>query len=482
MKRKGVLLHFSSLPGDYGIGDLGPAATSFAGFLADQGYKIWQVLPLNHRGYGNSPYSPISAFALDPLLASPELLYRRGLIEAEDLETARLSGSDRVAFEQVLRRKGRLLEIAAAAYLKRHDIAAFIHDQAAWIKPYIAFLTLDRLYGDSHWSFWQPQHRSYSETLWQELLRGFEPFMMSQAAVQAILRDQLTELRQALRQLNIELWGDLPIYLAYHSAEVWAHPELFQMDQAGRRLQVAGVPPDAFCEDGQLWGNPIYRWDEQRSEVFELFENRISDALGYLDRLRLDHFIGYVNYWSVPCPPAGQDNEPKMPDHARDGAWIPAPGEQLFERLTQRFTAYPFIAEDLGILTEDVCRVRERFGFPGMIVLQFCWQHPDPKVAEYPSDRIIYPGTHDNLTSRQWFEELDPEAGEYRNFVSYARNRLNWPEAPTASNAASLMMEIALGSGCETCIFPMQDLLGLGANARMNIPGTPLGNWEWRMK
>jgi len=453
LKREGILMHISSLPGEFGIGDLGPGAIAFAGYLADQGYSIWQVLPLNHRGYGNSPYNPLSAFALDPLLISPELLYKSGLIDAEDLDAARLPASDRVYYEAVSRAKAKVIDMAASRYLKRHDIYVFIEDNAAWIKPYIAFLTLDHLYGDSHWSDWQPRHRCYSEELWQELLRGFEPSMLAHAAVQAIIREQIASLRSQLRELGIELWGDLPIYLSYHSAEVWAHQDLFFLDAQGKRQQVAGVPPDAFSADGQLWGNPLYRWDEQRQAVFGLISARVKDALEYVDRLRLDHFIGYVNYWSVPCPVAA-NHEPVLPEHARDGAWIKAPGAELFEGLTAQFSSYPFIAEDLGILTEEVCKVRERFGFPGMIVLQFCWNDPNPAVEAYPADRVIYTGTHDNLTTRQWFAELDPESGEYLNFASFIRSHL--PDFPALSpdNAAAAMIGTARISSCDIRIYP----------------------------
>ena len=201
-----------------------------------------------------------------------------------------------------------------------------------------------------------------------------------------------------------------------------------------------------------------------------------------MDRLRLDHFIGYVNYWSVPCQAEGQP-VPQLPENAIGGAWIKAPGEQLFERLTAKLGNRAFIAEDLGILTEEVCRVRERFGFPGMIVLQFCWQDPEPQVEAYPADRVIYTGTHDNPTTRQWFEELDPESAEYRNFLDYVTARKHlWPNGVSGLNAAAVMMDIAQNSGCGICVFPMQDVLGLGSDARMNIPGTPLGNWEWRMR
>ncbi|NLO11292.1 MAG: 4-alpha-glucanotransferase [Candidatus Cloacimonetes bacterium] len=484
LKQKGVLLHFSSLPGDFGIGDLGPEALSFAQFLNDQGYTIWQTLPLNHRGYGNSPYNPISAFALDPLLISPELLYEKGLVDAADLEEATIPATDRVFFEHVFRNKCKLLETAANRYLKSNNIDAFISQNEAWLKPYLTFLSLDRLYDEIHWSQWQSQHLHYTPELWQSQLRDFEPFILSQAAIQAILREQLAELKTQLKELNIELWGDLPIYLSYHSADVWANPHLFALDDAGNRLQVAGVPPDAFSEEGQLWGNPIYLWQERETEVFELITARIRDVLSYADRIRLDHFIGYVNYWSIPCP-LDNDGSPILPQDAKAGEWIKAPAQKLFETITAEFGNKPFIAEDLGILTEEVNNIRAQFGFPGMIVLQFCWQDGEPDVAAYPADKIIYTGTHDNLTTRQWFEELDPESAEYQNFTAYVNSRphliSNSDGKVNLTNAAEAMINIAQKSGCEICIFPMQDLLNLDAAARMNIPGTPLGNWEWRM-
>ncbi|HPV14483.1 MAG TPA: 4-alpha-glucanotransferase [Candidatus Cloacimonadota bacterium] len=489
MKQKGVLLHISSLPGDFGIGDFGPAALDFAALIKDQGYSIWQILPLNHPGHGNSPYNPISAFALNPLLASPELLYDADLIDLTALEATRIPTSNHIHFDGVNRVKTRLLEQAASAYLKRNDVTPFIQANAFWLKPYITFVILDHLYDSLHWSTWPEQHRSYSEKLWKELQKDFAHQMQAQAAIQAILQEQLSAFSQGLKRLDIQLWGDLPIYLSYHSAELWAHPELFYLDERGLRQRVAGVPPDAFSEDGQLWGNPIYRWDERKEEVFQLFEQRISANLDYVQRLRLDHFIGYVNHWSIDCPIDPATGEPQMPTDAKAGTWLPTPGEQLFERLLQKYPANRFIAEDLGILTPEVCEVRDRLGFEGMIILQFCWQDGHPDVEQFPADRIIYTGTHDNPTTRQWFEELDPESQEYRHFVDYLQHRRADPrfkdvmeDGPSATNAADLMMQVAINSGCETCIFPVQDLLNLGAEARMNIPGTPLGNWEWRIE
>ncbi|MGI6198407.1 MAG: 4-alpha-glucanotransferase [Candidatus Cloacimonadaceae bacterium] len=489
MKQKGILLHISSLPGDFGIGDFGPTALDFATLIKEQGYDIWQILPLNHPGYGNSPYNPISAFALNPLLVSPELLYEAGLIDLPALKNARIPASNRIHFDEVTRVKTKLLEQAADAYLKRHDLDSFIQTNAPWLKPYIAFVLLDHLYDSPHWSSWPLQHRTYSEELWQELLHDFGHQMRIQAAIQAILQEQLSALSQGLKAIGIQLWGDLPIYLSYHSAELWAHPELFYLDEHGLRQRVAGVPPDAFSEDGQLWGNPIYRWDEKQNEVFQLFEQRISASMDYVERLRLDHFIGYVNHWSIDCPVDPTTSKPQLPTDAKAGSWLPTPGEQLFERLLQKYPAKRFIAEDLGILTPNVCEVRDRLGFDGMIILQFCWQDCHPDVEHFPANRIIYTGTHDNPTTRQWFEELDPESQEYRHFVDYMQHRREDPrfenvmdEGPRATNAADLMMQVAINSGCETCIFPMQDLLNLGAEARMNIPGTPLGNWEWRIE
>lgn len=489
MKQKGVLLHISSLPGDYGIGDFGPTALDFAALIKEQGYNIWQILPLNHPGYGNSPYNPLSAFALNPLLVSPELLHGAGLIDLRTLKAARMPASNRVHFDEVTRVKTKLLEQAANAYLKQHDLAPFIQANAAWLKPYIAFLTLDHLYESPHWSSWPQQHRSYSEELWQKLHHDFSHQMQVQAAIQAILQEQLSTFSQGLKKLGIQLWGDIPIYLSYHSTELWAHPELFYLNSNGLRQRVAGVPPDAFSEDGQLWGNPIYRWDDKREEVFRLFEQRIAANLDYVERLRLDHFIGYVNHWSIDCPLDPATSEPQMPADAKAGSWLSTPGEQLFGRLLQKYPANRFIAEDLGILTPNVCEVRDRLGFDGMIILQFCWQDGHPEVEQFPANRIIYTGTHDNPTTRQWFEELDADSQEHIHFTDYLLQRREDPrfvdlmeDKPSASNAAALMMQVALNSGCETCIFPMQDLLNLGSEARMNIPGTPLGNWEWRIE
>lgn len=490
VKRRGILMHIASLSTEFGIGDFGPSAREFGHYLAESGYSIWQILPLNHCGYGNSPYNPVSAFALYPALVSPELLYEDGLLTAKDLDAYRLPQSDIIHYDQVIKSKEELLAIATVNFLEKHDISSFISQNEYWLKPYMCFVQLNRLYGDCAWENYASNHQSYREDLYDSLMTSFPTAMYQIAATQMILHRQLLSLKAFLHSINVTLMGDMPIYLSYHSAEVWAHRELFLMDDSGKRQAVAGVPPDAFSEDGQLWGNPIYRWAEAQAGVFDLFERRIGHALECLDVLRLDHFIGYVNYWQVPCPIDPDTTEPVMPDHARDGSWIPAPANDFFQGITTRFGRDRFIAEDLGILNDAVCRIREQYAFPGMIVLQFCFHDSVPDVSAYPVDRIVYTGTHDNPTSREWFEALPRDGIEYQHFVQYVRQHPElWVgisdnsdiEVLDGEDAAGLMIAIAMQSGCDTVIVPMQDILGLGASARMNVPGTALGNWQWRM-
>lgn len=493
MKRRGVLMHIASLHGEYGIGDFGPSAREFASYLAEAGYKIWQILPLNHCGYGNSPYNPVSAFAIYPALVSPQLLYEEGLLSLEDLAAYRLPQASVIHYDQVIKNKEELLAIATQAYLKKTDVNGFIEANSFWLKPYMCFIQLCRLYDDCAWESYSPEHQSYTPELYEHLWSDFPSAMRQIAATQAILHLQLHGLKEYLTELDVCLMGDMPIYLSYHSADVWANQDLFLLDGRGRRLSVAGVPPDAFSHDGQLWGNPIYRWKDAQAGVFNLFEQRIGHAFSYLDQLRLDHFIGYVNYWQVPCPVDPLSSAPVLPDHARDGAWINAPADEFFDRIIARFGRDRFIAEDLGILNEAVCRVREKYAFPGMIVLQFCFQDSVPDVSVYPSDRIIYTGTHDNPTSREWYEELDQDGVEHRHFWQWLDEhpeimnslfdgkKQNTFDDLDGKDVAQIMIAIAMQSGCDTVMIPMQDILGLDATARMNIPGTALGNWQWRM-
>ncbi|MDD2507100.1 MAG: 4-alpha-glucanotransferase [Candidatus Cloacimonetes bacterium] len=470
MKQSGILLHISSLPNSFGIGDLGPAAYAFADYLEREGHTIWQILPLNYPGYGNSPYNPISAFAYNEYLISPELLLQDGLLSENELLYLPLNSV--VDFPAVHQAKDLMLSLAAKRFLAQNDIQEFVQIHAGYIKPYLCFAWLCHKYGNSEWYTWDNAHKHYSNELYEYCWN--EPEVLRAAALQMIFIDQMKRLKQYLKQKGITLFGDMPLYLSYESAEVWANQHLFDLDGSGARLSVAGVPPDVYACEGQLWGNPTYKWDKLRDEGFSLFSDRIGQALDFLDLLRLDHFIGYVNYWKVAC------NNGILPDTAINGAWTKALPQDLFSVLTERFGTDRLVAEDLGILNEEVCRIRDEMGLPGMIILQFCFEESVPNVQDYPSDRIIYTGTHDNNTTRGWWDALPIDSSSRKHLQEFCQIHLDGL-VPSSENIAEIIMETARRSGCKRMIFPMQDILALDEKARMNIPGTALGNWQWRL-
>ena len=480
MRQLGTLLHISSLETEYGIGDFGPAAYRFAEHLSSKGFSLWQILPINHCGYGNSPYNPISAFAISPYLISPELLYKEGLVSLETLNEAKLPSSDTVFYESVYKAKDKLLNVAAKNWLLSSDVESFIEDNAYTIKPYIAFQLLSRIYDDNAWQAWNTEHRSYNEALYNQLWEHYSSDMKIIAALQCIARDQVMEFKKILKRHNILLVGDIPLYLSYESAEVWAYQHFFDLDPNGVRLHFAGVPPDAFAEAGQLWGNPIYNWDKIKEDGFKLFLKRISQCLEYADLLRLDHFIGYVNYWCVD-PDYSAEGTPITPKNATNGKWVPAYPIDFFTALCSKFGKDRIIAEDLGVLNDDVCKIRDTFGFPGMIVLQFCFLDSVPQIHQFPANRWLYTGTHDNPTLKGWFTSLDDDSEVRSNIRQYCIQNKDCRALPTPDNIHKIMMNIAISSSCETIIIPYQDIMGLDDNARMNIPGTALGNWQWRI-
>ncbi len=476
MKQCGILLHISSLSTPYGIGDLGPAAYQFADYLAEKGHSYWQILPLNHPGYGNSPYNPLSAFAFNKYLISPQLLHEKGYLSARELDAMQMDTSSFVDFDKVMRTKDAHLELAARRMLKDVDIAGYIEDNSWHLKPYLAFMLLSRLQESPQWYFWPTEYRRYTPQLYERLYQDYPAEMLQTAALQYIFEEQLKNLKDYLNQKQIRLIGDIPIYLSYESAELWAHQELFDLDEAGMRQSLAGVPPDAFAETGQLWGNPIYDWERMQEQGFQLFIRRFAQLLKYLDLLRLDHFIGYVNYWQVPVING------HLPETAQAGHWQRAVPEAFFGTILQHFDAKRFIAEDLGILNADVCGIRDRIGLPGMIILQFCFEEGVPEVQSYPAHRFIYTGTHDNSTSRGWFNALPENSVSRLNLAIFCKRYLPHFGLPNEENIHQILIEIARISGCDNCIVPMQDILALDDEARMNIPGTALGNWHWRMQ
>lgn len=488
MKNKGVLLHITSLPTEFGIGDFGPAAYEFADYLVENGYTYWQILPLYQTGYGNSPYNPLSAFAFNPYLISPELLFEDGLIDLPDLEAAILPLGHQVPYDSVYKFKDRLLAVAAENFLSDIEIYEYIESNALYMKPYLAYITLSKLYGDDAWQNFREEHRHYSDELYESLFHSYSRIILQAAAAQAIIADQIRRFKDYINAQGLKLIGDIPLYLSYNSSEVWSNQDLFELDAAGRRIAVAGVPPDAFSSEGQLWGNPLYRWNLMREEGFLLFHDRLKHALSYLDLIRLDHFIGYVNFWSVPCTADPATGELSLPADASSGAWLPAVPDDFFSVIKQGFPQASLIAEDLGILNSEVCDIRDKYGFPGMIVLQFCFEEGVPKIKDYPAERFLYTGTHDNPTVQEWYADLDLSAPSRSNLSRFVRENpslfsglgLENPDE-LAESIHQIMILIALASGCKNVIIPLQDILGLDAHARMNVPGTALGNWQWRL-
>lgn len=474
MRKKGILLHISSLPGDYGIGDLGPTAYEFCDYLCENGYSAWQILPLNHPGYGNSPYNPISAFAHNPYLVSPELLHLDGLISASDLMDAKLPRGDSVCYEAVFKTKDKLWQTAVKNYHIDHEVTAYIEDNKYYLKPYMAFLILNHLYEDSSWYHWDKDHRRYSDQLFDSLWAIYREKMLAIAAQQAILEDQFSRFHRYLRSSGISLIGDMPIYLSYNNADVWANQHLFELDPEGNMKWVSGVPPDAFSNEGQLWGNPVYDWKALEESGFAFLFDRFAHALKDVDILRLDHFIGYVNYWRIPADATS----------AEEGEWVDALPDKFFPALADRISLDRLIAEDLGVLNEKVCYFRDSNHLSGMIVLQFCFDESVPSVDHYPAQCYIYTATHDNKTTREWFEDLEPDSPTISNLREFLQQHPEHSEGKELSSESisSIMLNIAASSPCQMMIAPMQDILGLGADARMNTPGTALGNWQWRIE
>lgn len=472
MKESGIVLHISSLNTEYGIGDFGPEAYRFADYLAINGHKYWQILPLNHPGYGNSPYNPLSAFAGNPYLISPQLLLDEGLLKRSELKTLS-SDSQIVDYAKVCQLKDELLHKAAKRYLEQHDIAGFYSEHKDFLEPYISFMLLSERFGSNEWYHWPKEYRRYNPEIYKKFHNTDKAKEI--ISIQAIFDEQLSRLCTYVESKGLRFLGDVPIYLSYESAEVWAYQELFDLDDDGRRQSLAGVPPDAFSETGQLWGNPIYLWERMQKDGFSLFIRRFAHIFRYVHLLRLDHFIGYVNYWRIPC------EKGLVPETAAGGAWVDALPAEFFARLRDHFSMDSFIAEDLGILNDKVCHYRDSLGLEGMIILQFCFDDGVQDIGAFPQNKLIYTGTHDNNTTRGWWNSLKKDSPTCQNIIDYCKSYHPQLLPINAENIANVMIEIAFKSGCDKVLIPMQDLLSLDERARMNTPGTPMGNWQWRM-
>jgi 4-alpha-glucanotransferase len=473
-RRSGILLHITSLPSGDAIGNLGPGARAFIDFLADAGQSYWQILPLNppSPGEGNSPYSSSSAFAGNTLLISPEQLLLHELVRQADIPSIPADTPDKVDYALAIEHKDRIMQCAYDNFKSRHDRGAFerfCSETSYWLDDYALFKALKGQFGGISWADWPPDIRdreplaiaNYSTVLRSEIEK--------ERVSQFLFHRQWMEIKEYANDRGIEIIGDIPIYMSCQSSDVWAHPEIFKLDENKKPLFVSGVPPDYFSENGQLWGNPVYNWERLTESGFDWWVQRIDHNLKLLDILRIDHFRGLVAYWQVPA----------YEKTAIHGTWVTVPCDKFFSRLRDLFPTLPFIAEDLGTITPDVRAFIEKLNLPGMKILLFAFGEGLPEspyaMHNHVKNCVVYTGTHDNNTARGWFEKEATKA-EKESLARYIGREV------TAGNIHDILVRMSLMSVADMVLLPMQDILGLGAEARMNTPSTTSGNWEWRMK
>ncbi|MFN0098529.1 MAG: 4-alpha-glucanotransferase [Gemmatimonadaceae bacterium] len=460
----GVLLHPTSLPGPSGIGDLGPEAHHFVSFLADTGVKLWQVLPLGPTGYGDSPYQCFSAFAGNPMMV--HVPGTEGDFDADSVDWGR-----------VIPNKHAALRRATAAMSEDDAYRAFLAEQAWWLEDYALFMALKGAHGGTEWTRWDKGARRRDPAVLAAWRAKLAIEIEHHRRVQYLFFQQWRSIRTHCAAKGIRLMGDLPIYVAHDSADVWAAPHYFKLRDDGRPDVQAGVPPDYFSATGQLWGNPIYNWDAMQADGFQWWIRRIRALFEMVDVVRIDHFRGFESFWEVPGDA----------ETAINGRWVHAPGDALFTAVTAALGPLPIVAENLGVITPEVEALRHKFGYPGMAILQFAFgadgSANDFQPHRYPREMVVYSGTHDNDTVVGWWnavagadstrtaEMIEAEKAFALRYLGSDGRDVHWT-----------LIRSALASVANTAIIPMQDLLGLGSEARMNLPGRPSGNWGFRFR
>lgn len=481
-RSSGILLHPSSLPGRFGIGDLGDEAYRFADFLAAGGQSLWQVLPLGPTGYGDSPYACYSAFAGNTLLISPGRLIDAGLLTSDDLADTPAFAESQVDFESVHEFKDKILRKAYDRFAATKDtdlrryFEAFCLNHAAWLDDYALFRALKDVHGGKSWHEWDAPFVRRDPNALARAREALRAGIEAQQFYQFLFFKQWSELKAYCNDRGIRLIGDIPIFVAHDSSDVWTNPDQFKLDQDGRPIVVAGVPPDYFSKTGQLWGNPLYNWERMIADGFKWWIKRVQSTLQTVDILRIDHFRGFVACWEIP----GGDQT------AERGRWVEAPGRELFLAIRNALGELPIIAEDLGVVTPEVEKLRDDFGFPGMRILQFAFSS-DPKNQDLPHNYhpnvVVYTGTHDNDTTVGWFQSVAGE-GSTRDAEQIERERqfgLKYLNT-TGAEIHWDFIRAVLASCADTAVVPLQDVLGLGTEARMNLPNSTSGNWSWRFK
>lgn len=468
MRRSGVLMHISSLPSPYGIGTMGRAAYEFVNFLKDAGQSCWQILPVCPTSYGDSPYQSFSTFAGNPYFIDLDTLCDGGLLQREELEAIHWCKTPRyVDYGALYRERFPVLRRACMAFLKNpsEDFPSFCERHSHWLDEYALFMALKDSHNGRPWYEWEAPLKRREEAALNSARQAHADDIAFYKALQYLFFDQWQRLKAYTNAQGIEIIGDLPIYVALDSADVWANPSQFYLDDAYDPIDVAGCPPDAFSDDGQLWGNPLFRWDVMKRDGYSWWISRIRHQIAIYDVLRIDHFRGFESYYAIPA----KDKT------ARNGEWRKGPGMDLFDAVKKELGELNIIAEDLGYLTPAVKQLVEDSGYPGMKVLQFAFdsrEDSDYLPHNYPHNCVVYTGTHDNDTILGWMETADKKDVDFA--IQYLRltpkEGYHWG-----------MMKGAWSSVGELTVVQMQDLLGEGDSARMNIPSTLGGNWRWRM-
>lgn len=467
-RNSGILLHITSLPNRYGIGGLGQEAYRFIDFLQDSGQKLWQVCPIGPTGYADSPYAMYSSFAGNPLFIDLELLVKSRLLKKDDLADLPEFDQEFVDFELVHTCKDKLFRLAFSNFMKKipRKFDKFIQAEAYWLDDFALFMAIKSTQDNDAWFNWQPELKFREDKAMAQAKIDLADEILYHKFLQYQFVHQWKKLKDYARKKDIRIIGDIPIYPALDSADVWAKPGYYQLDEDLQPIAVAGCPPDDFSETGQLWGNPLYNWDVHQEEGFSWWIKRFENLYNFVDIVRIDHFLGFENYWSVPF------GDPT----AQFGEWKPGPSHKLFKAVEDKLGKLPIIAEDLGVINDAVEKLRDDFGFPGMKILQFAFGDTDenPYLPHtFKKNCVVYTGTHDNETTVGWYQNLPEHVKNHvRSYLAYL-NFTDW-------EVGWKMIEAALNSKAVMAIAPLQDYIGLDNRARFNLPGTIDHNWGWR--
>lgn len=466
----GILVHPTSFPNEYGIGDFGPSARRFIDFLVDTHQTVWQILPLGPTGYGNSPYASFSAFAGNHYLISPEILAEKGLVSQLELHRAKVGLSVEVAYDDAFKAKDILLKLASASFYKnathedKQKLDVFKKENAYWLDDYALFMACSLFHNKTPWNKWPKEIRKRTKAGLTKWKKDLAKEINYQYWLQFEFFEQWFALKSYTNNKGVKIIGDIPIFVDHNSADVWAHSDFFAVDEDGNRELVSGVPPDYFSETGQLWGNPLYKWNVLEEHNYEWWIKRFEQMFTLYDAIRVDHFRGFDAYWEIKA-----DEETAI-----NGRWVKGPGIKLFNAIKEALGELPIIAEDLGVLTPSVVVLRDSFSFPGMKILQFAFS--DNAANGFlphnyqTSNCVVYSGTHDNDTTLGWYNQgTDLEKHRVREYTQSDGRRINWE-----------LIRLGMFSVADLVIIPLQDFMNLGSEHRMNYPGTSTGNWKWR--